>query len=442
MVDEHGRRERSRRVPDVLDRERGRVPAAPQAPAEPASAETEAPLESPARLAPGPGYWNGLDAAHRKRLVVGLIGGVLVLAVLIALSWALTITERPRVKAPAPTIVPTPDAQTYSGEPSPSAVSSAPATPATGTPAVAAAAPATRAPIIAYRAGATVWVAGQYGATPRGVYSSQSGAFSLSPDGRKLAVVDSVLRRLDIVDVVSGKVTRVGSALPARLDWAPDSSFVVYTRASQGDRADEVWRVSAGGSGAAKVVDGAAGRVMPDGKTIISVPASGGVPTDLVAVLSDGRRISGGDTATSIEVCPAAAGVYFSSTRTPQTGGSPSSSVRFVRYDGTGVRIVAAKTLTTSNAAFSDLTLSPNGDWLVYSEAGDDGYSRLFSVPTAGGVRKALTPRYDGQWLRWSSDGTELIYVEGNADQGEATRVSAIRPDGSGHRIIIEGGGL
>jgi Tol biopolymer transport system component len=92
--------------------------------------------------------------------------------------------------------------------------------------------------------------------------------------------------------------------------------------------------------------------------------------------------------------------------------------------------------------AFAGLTLSPDGKWLVYAETGDDGYSRLFAVPAAGGAPVTLSPRYDGYALSWSADGTELFFVEGNAIQGEATRVSAVHPDGTAHRIVVEGGGL
>jgi hypothetical protein len=434
-------------VPDVLEREHRHQPTdrleQPDTPAAPAGGE--APLAGFSPEPPDTGYWRGLDVGHRRVLVGGVVGGALLLALVgVAAFYLLTMREpesvRRRPSSSMPSAVATSSAET-SG--SAEASASAGATSAAG--ATAALAAAARAPYIAYRAGGSIWLSGEHGTSPHPVYSATGGVFSLSPNALTLAYVDGATGILRLLDVASGRSTAVGPATPLRPEWAPDSSFAVYTRPASTGKTEEVARVDASGSNARALMQGWRGRVMPDGKTVIAAPVMAAGGSVGIAVLSDGRRVAGSGKVRSEEVCPAAGGLYFADSGglATTTGGPLSTpSIRWIGYDGKGERTLVAKPSASAGVLFADLRLSPDGTWLVYAEIGDDGYSRLFALPTAGGAPVALTPRLDGYFMGWSADGSELFLVEGNAMQGEATRVSAMHPDGSGHRIVVEGAGL
>jgi hypothetical protein len=465
VVDEHGRFERRRRVPDVLERERKQKKAPPEK-AEPRVPDEPTVLESEADLSEGPdpeeplasgddapkvpdaGFWSSLEV-RRRLIIAGVVfAGVVAVAGLAWGVWSLANTAEP-TPAPVPGTPFVPSEQ-----PSESVGATASAT-ASGSVAVSGSVSATppapagprvpvRAPLITYRAGGAVWVSGEHGGTPRSVYpASGAGVFALSPDGLVLAYIDAAAGVLRLIDLTSGRNTPVGPALALRPDWAPDSSFVAYTRPAGAGRSEEVCRVPAAGGAVTPLVKGWKGRVMAGGSVVAAAPLPPLSPTGPVALLSDGRKVALAGTARSDEVCPDIGGVYWVELGAGGDGDTAAlPSIRWVRYDGKGSRTLVQRPAATARVAFAGLTLSPDGKWLVYAETGDDGYSRLFAVPAAGGAPVTLSPRYDGYALSWSADGTELFFVEGNAIQGEATRVSAVHPDGTAHRIVVEGGGL
>jgi hypothetical protein len=447
MVDEHGRSERRRRVPDVIEREKRRLSTDHlEPPAEPIAAVTaESPLEGFSSTTPDTGYWSGLDSGHRRALVGAVAAGALLIAVMSGAGYYLVNlrepqASRPRPSSSVPSAIPTSSAEASGSAEASSSTAATSVAGSTGT-----AATTLRAPLIAYRAGGSIWVAGEHGGNPHPVQSTSGGVFSLSPNGLALAYVDGPTGILRMVDLASGRSTVVGPATPLRPEWAFDSTFVVYTRSVSGGQSEEVARVDADGSGARTLLQGWRGRVMPDGKTVVAAPPMAAGGSVGIAVLSDGRRVAGSGKVRAEEVCPAVGGLYFADSGglAAKSGGALSSpSIRWIGYDGKGERTLVAKPSASAGVTFAELRLSPDSAWLVYAEIGDDGYSRLFALRTTGGSPVALTPRLDGYFVGWSADGSELFLVEGNAMQGEATRVSALHPDGSGHRVVVEGGGL
>ena len=446
MVDEHGRFGRSRRVPDVVEQEkhslfqRRRVPSEPEKPVE---AEDVSPPSVPdddlSPSVPDAGYWRSLDSGHMRAWVFGSIGAVAVLIAVGVGVWFLFNAGEREQPADSPGTSAIPSAIPTSTE---DASGSAGATgSADSTVAVPTEAPSGRAPFIAYRAGGSVWVSGQYGGSARGVHALASGVFALSPNGLTLAVIDSSKLKLSLVDVVNGKVTEVGPALPLRPAWSSDSALLVFTRSISGDVGEEVCTVGSGGGGLKVAVKGSGGRVLFDDRTVAAVPAFGRQGTKSAAILSTGKDIPAGTTVWPVEIRPAEKGLYFSAS-TGSAAGSP--SLRYVGYNGKGARVIVGRPVSSENVSFSDLMLSPDGSWLAYTEAGDDGYSRLFVYKTSGeaGAPMPLSARLDAYPLNWSADGSELFMVEGNAMQGQPTRVSAVHADGSGHRIVVQGAGL
>ncbi|HEX9092616.1 MAG TPA: hypothetical protein VF902_01410, partial [Coriobacteriia bacterium] len=262
-------------------------------------------------------------------------------------------------------------------------------------------------------------------------------------DGKRLAVVEGGSMKLTIHDVATGEIVLVGSAVSLRPEWSADSGMLVFSVRAAGGDSETVVRVGADGLDPVTLLAGRGPRFMADGKTVIAAPRDTPGGDKVVAVRSDGRSVTVAGQTRSEEVCPASTGVYFA-----EAGGLPAGegftppSLRFVGYDGRGLRSVVATPSGGEHVAFSDLRLSPDGKWLAYAESGDDGYSRVFVVKTAGGGPYALKPHKDAYVLGWSVSGRELFLVEGNAVQGEKQSVTAIKPDGTGWREVVAGGGL
>lgn len=428
MLDEHGRLKwRKQRVPDVVERERQKPSAA--GPEEAGFDE-----QSLARR------WRALRRRHRLA-IVGAASIAVAVAAVAALLWAGFVwppsdsgsqkTIGPRGKAIKPTT--SASSEATSG----SAASSATAG-ATGTPEAASAGPSVpaRAPFVAYRRDGGVWVATEAGGSAQRVIASAAGVFALSPSGTRLAVVDTASGRLTIADVVTGAKKDVGPASPVPLEWSADSQWLVYARSA--GLADEVVRVAAGGYGATVLVHGTGGRFVGGPDVVMAAPPSGAGASPVVAILSDGRTVRIGQKARSVEVIPVATGLYF------VDGGVETTppAIRYVGFDGRGLLTLVAAPAAREHVSFSGLSVSPDGAWLVYAETGDDGYSRMYARRLSGLKTVALRTHRDSYFAGWSADGTELFRIEGNAVQGESTRLTAVHPDATGWRAVVDGAGL
>ena len=388
-------------------------------------------------IAPDKGWWSRVDKRHRGWIVAGGVAGVVVLAVGIGVAVAMIGSS---LASPHP--APTSTAATAASSPATIPVTTTSPS-ATETTAATGSTQPTTAPVatslVAYRKAGAVWVAGQDGSSPRMLFTSASGQFALSPDGATLAVVDDATHALSLVDVATGRTTTVGSAVPRQPGWAPDSSYLVYTLQPSGAHDTEIERVSRDGSGRQQVGPGGGACVAPDG-SIVAVSATHDVSGHPAVVYKNGSQTLIGRTLTVNAVAPipgrvvlADAGSFLGNRRAP--------SIDTVGYDGAGQKLLVSKP-SASAAYFGVLDPSPDGSWVAYTETGDDGYSRMFAVPSAGGKHVALSLVRDDYILGWSSDGSEILFIEGNQVQNEPTRLMAVRPDGTKRRVIIEGAGI
>jgi hypothetical protein len=90
---------------------------------------------------------------------------------------------------------------------------------------------------------------------------------------------------------------------------------------------------------------------------------------------------------------------------------------------------------------YDDLLPSPNGLYLAYTVAGDDGFSRLRCIRLDGSGDVSLSRRRDDYPLRWSDDSTRVFFVDGNADQGQDTDLMSALPDGTSRIVVVPRGG-
>ncbi len=306
------------------------------------------------------------------------------------------------------------------------------------------------APYVAYRYGGQVWVSREDGTDPVMVADSAQGTFALSPDGTALALVDQGV--LSIVTVSDRSRVEFGPAKPHGLAWEADSSAVLYVRAAEdGHGVTDVWKAPRRtGASPLKVVQAGPPSVAPDG-TVVALPVQAAVlvPTEgTLWVLPQGRSPREVATTGQPAACDVQADVIaYAVTGMRYTDASGAEKqvdpeVWVMHVDGTSRRRLVGRPQTTRPFGYANLTLSPDGRSLLYAEVGDDGYSRAWVVPVAGGPPVALSVRRDTYPLGWSADGRSVFFIEGNAFQGEQTALLTARADGLGRRTVVQGAGL
>jgi len=307
-----------------------------------------------------------------------------------------------------------------------------------------------RAPYVAYRFDGAVWVSREDGSGPVKVAESEQGSFALSPDGTALALVEE--GELSIIGVTDRSLRVIGDAEPRSLAWQADSSTVLYLRAMEGGHGvTEVWRAARRtGVEPLRVVQAGVPSVALDG-TIAALPIPGVLmdpPEGSLWVLPGGRSpreltTRGWPSACDVEVgmiAYAVSGMTYTDAMGTERQVDP--EIWVMRVDGSAQRRLVGKPDTPRPFGYGNLMLSPDGQRLLYAEVGDDGYSRAWVVPLAGGTPVPLTVRRDTYPLGWSADGTGVFFIEGNAFQGEATALVSARADGMGRRTVIQGAGL
>lgn len=280
---------------------------------------------------------------------------------------------------------------------------------------------------VAYRRDGWLCIVTEDGADEQHVVESESGAFALSPDGGTLAVIDDGSAQLVLVDVGSGDRVSVGPAVDDPPAWAPDSGWLVYTESGS-----RVMRADRCGAAVTMLMAGTMPAVSPDGRTVVAVVDA--ARRGEIAVWQDGGTRRYTTDAPVSGVCCTGERVYYGSG--PDVSGAV--SLRSMRLDGRGDRAEVTRARSARPVAYADLLRSPDGSWVCFAERGDDGYSRAFALPAAGGRLVELSGRRDGYPLMWSGDGSAVYLIEGNAMQGEPTRLVSVTPVDGLRRTLVD----
>jgi hypothetical protein len=292
--------------------------------------------------------------------------------------------------------------------------------------------------LVAYRLEGTVHVAGVDGSEPRAVTPLSDGTYALSPDGTTLAVVDNAARRVKVVNVATGAETVVSVAYAQTPVWSADSGWFVYTvRTAEGY---EVWSASRDGIEPEKIAAGHSGRTSSD--PTVAGFVSGGAPGSAGQL----TRVVRGETPQPVQSADDVAEFGFADGGYYYVCAGPDCPLTAIRYlpaqGGEAVDVVGPPAEGGKPGRYAALSVSPDGDWLAYTLAGDDGYSRLWVVRVDGTDARELSVRRDAYPVRWTPDSEYLLFIEGNAIHGEETRLMRVRPDGTGRMELVANAGL
>ncbi|MRS11775.1 MAG: hypothetical protein EG823_01725 [Actinobacteria bacterium] len=281
-----------------------------------------------------------------------------------------------------------------------------------------------RAALVSYRRDGWLCVAAEDGSGERRVAASAAGVQTLSPDGTLIAFVDAGTGALALADTASGVVVAIGPALQDPPSWAPDSAWLAYTAPGP-----SVLRVARDGSGAAELFAGEMPSVSVADGTVVGLAPTGEISVWRAGALT---RLRASRTVTGIAADGAT--IFFGA-----MAADGAASLRAIGATGQGERTLVGAPDSERAVTLGDMLLSPDATHLVYAERGDDGYSRMFAVPTAGGAPASLCVRRECYPLRWTADGDGVLFIEGNALQGDPTALMRAQSTGDSRRFLVDG---
>jgi Tol biopolymer transport system component len=250
-----------------------------------------------------------------------------------------------------------------------------------------------------------------------------------------LAVVDPETQYLSIVNVASGKVTTVGPAEDRMPSWAPDGAWFAYTGLRDGSRV--VMRAGRDGTAPTVLALGFAPQVSADSKSVYFLQPG----SDTGGLLARTEAAVGGRPVTLVVSEVVSAFALSEKSLVYSTGQGAQALIWRSGLDGTGAVRLVEPPADSVASGYANLMLSPDGKLLLFSRTGDDGYSRMEAASVAGGVPVELSSLKDDYPMGWTVDSARIVFVSGNAFQGEHTDVATVKPDGTLRRVIVPGGG-
>ena len=396
------------------------------------------------------GYFDGLEAKHRKRVL--LWGGVIVTLLAVATAFALwrlpegdtpprdPERSQPATSTPETTSTLPPGESSSGGDTTDPGGTGDAAEPAKGEGAEEGETPSKPAPgnsgWLSYRLDGGLWVATCDAADPRNAAPEEGVlAFEVSPDGRTLAIA----RRdgLELRDVRSGGSRRVTKVAAGGLSWSSDSRRLAFSSAgTSGDW--EIRVVSSDGSGSKTLGTGALPKISPDGTRVAFMTGAMDAKKPLAVVSVTGgkpREVTGTASTLDFDWADDKALVVLAG-KLASSGTPASATVRRVTLEGKSTDLFSSA-VTAPIVTWMYLHASPDGRSVLFAEVGDDGYSRAHVL---GPDKKlvVLGTRRDTYPVGWSADG-KVLFVEGNSFQGEETDLMCAKADGTARRVLVSG---
>jgi Tol biopolymer transport system component len=200
-----------------------------------------------------------------------------------------------------------------------------------------------------------------------------------SPDGRRIAFDSTAEGQFDIwvVGANGGKPQRMTTnpADDGNPSWSRDGRWIYFDSGRTGE--EQVWKMPANGGEAVQLTrdGGLAPLESPDGKFLYYVKS-------LVATSLWKIPVEGGQTikvleglSTSLNLAIVDSGLYF----VPEASSGSGSSIQFLNFATNRISPVADFEKPLSVGAGGGLAVSPNGRWILYTQA-DQAGSELMLV--------------------------------------------------------------
>jgi len=226
----------------------------------------------------------------------------------------------------------------------------------------------------------------------------QAHALSLSPDGRRLALILGGLVRgasLSVYDMASHRMRAVSALEAQSVAWTPDGEKLVVTAPSPDGTAVWVWQLPLDGGLPEPLVRGRDRwewpDLSPDGRRLAGSRRVGGRSELVVVDLETGRERVLDTAAERVAVRWSPDGRWVAWSAQPRPVDSLSSGVWVVRVeDGTPRRLAL-------DGAW--VAWEPDGEGLVFARYEDN--SGLWRVPLEGGPAVQLYEPDDDMWDYW-----------------------------------------
>lgn len=266
-----------------------------------------------------------------------------------------------------------------------------------------------------------------------------------SPDGREIAFSDGSFIRpsergnypspLSVYLLAGGETRRVTETDAVQPNWSPTGRRIAFWGVKGGGQRD-IWTVSAQGGEPVTVTDDAAldwnPIWSPDGHYLYFVSDRGGsmnlwrVPIEEAS----GKLLGEFEPVTT----PATNSGYVSFSRDGRrlvyAQIDNKINLQQVSFDPAKSKIEAPPVwITQGSRIATDPCLSPDGEWLVFGETGDD-QEDLFMIRTDGtDLRQLTNDKYKDRAPRWSPNGRRILFF---SDRSGRYEYWMINPDGGG----------
>jgi Tol biopolymer transport system component len=239
---------------------------------------------------------------------------------------------------------------------------------------------------------------------------------SVSPDGKRVAIVSDVLGHMDvrIVDVATHKSERL--SLPGEdmaqvsPTWMPDGSHVLISRSLEGNRSSS-WIVALDGSQAEQVTERSAQgswtlNTSPDGKTLYYQDVTGGVQQAFALdFATKTKRQLTDDPGDKFDTISSPDGKTLAVTATKD------GVIQLFSMSAAGGSM---RQLTTGKERMRHPFFSPDGKWIYIQPS----HGNIYRVRTEGGPLEQVTHFSEGGLFleepTISPDGSHLYYCRAN----------------------------
>ena len=380
---------------------------------------------------------------RRLHVAVVAVAGVLAVVMVGAAAWALT---RPKPVGELPPGTLTQTERSQAATPASSSAGTVPTSANTPLPGTASG-PVPQTPTnsgatisgrrIAFHIGNTLYIASEDAKTKTPMHIVGTN-YALSPDGRTVAAIEKgklVVAAVGQHLLASSPSTPGLTAEATPPVWMPDSSAVLFVRADQ-DGIARIWRLDRDSGAASEVRSGTGVAVSPNSRTIVTMPSEdAAAPVIAVSTTGGGSKTFKVPSGDPVDIAVSTDRVFVST-----VSASGVSALWSLAYDGTKKKqIVGPDVAGSTSVTYGELMLSPDGTKLLFAADGDDGYSRLWTVPVAGGKATAISGLRDGYAIGWTRDGKGILFVQGNSFQGQTTSLWLSDLTGHHRKKLLDG---